>query len=1040
MKIYETLSSGIKIVEYEPSLAAAIAEMWTASSEDWGGGSSVRTASQIISEHETSSNYNTYIAMDGDIVVGYCSFGRYYYDSGTAYVPLLGVRPGYKNKKIGKALVLRCVQRTIELGYPRLDIHTWAGNTAAVPLYKKCGFLWEDRPSSTHLVNFIPSIVTAPIFAEFFKKADWYADSTREIEVEPDGVEINNFELFGYSWQKDGKTLCVGYERTGRQMRMIETDDYKIEFMAQDHELAFGTDYNCTFVIDNKTGKELNIKITGRNDKNIRLDYSLDTSITGRQEFSTNFFVDETNEVQDIWKTHPCLLADIEINGYTVTFGLGIEAKFPLVVNLRRECAIDQVGMDVVTHIDLSSSLIEDAEITINIPESRLLRNLDGNTFTVNAKAQGRASIPTTSKTLAIGFDELTINCTATLKSGKALTFTAPLYIFTRDITHAYAGEQMQYYSIGNGQWWLNYNKSNNEAGIKNIINSAYSMGELLHPKLGKPYDDEFNLIKPNVKMYQQDTAMVLEAEFVSEKFPGMVVTQMYTVYATGVISRKSRVQNRSDKPRHVMLCDEYWLDLGDKTVFSYNGQIVQNNDTPKADGIIIGLSSIDTDSLDENWVFEASPTSPRGYCWPTNFKTSAKWGSYMSFEIDPGELAPGQAYETEPVVFAYGMFTDYNSFRNYARQIYNQEPAIPLNSIDIVVNGHNPFVTKDNIKLEVVNTREQIHAGDIAVTYNGITETQTNPADEAVERNAFDIKPNLSQTIDLATISLNTAGYSKAYDSALFFPKGEVTRTQDGTVYNVSNGAISFKADPVYGNVCYSLTDAKGQEWLLNKYPNHEPYGWWNPFLGGIRVSPPGMYSAATILKEKITADFAEVSDNFGNLWQGICLTLSINEYDKLKGGVYKTYFMTLPGLPVLCTFYKFENGTGEYRDNLTTFGAYFTPDDDPKNAYVEAIDKNRREHCIRLGTESFDDINFENTAIIKSTRDERLYLFHGNKHNSKLNYFWGDNKVPVTAGAEMYVRVAHGEVFTSSPMFLVITDKDLPYGALDGLERVRF
>jgi len=1039
MKVYETLESGIKIVEYEPSLAASIAEMWNLSSDDWGGSSSLKTASQIISEHETASHFNVFIALDGDTAVGYCSFGRYYYDSGTMYIPLLGVRTDYKNKKIGKALVLRCVQRTIELGYPRLDLYTWSGNTAAVPLYKKCGFLWEDRPNSTHLANFMPTILTAPIFAEFFAKADWYADSTREIEIAPDGIEVNNFELFGYSWVKDGENLAVGFERTGRQMRMIETNDYKIELVAQNHELAFGTDYNCTFVIENKTGKELNIKITGREDKNIKLDYALDTQVTGKQEFHTTFYVGETNEVQDAWKIHPCLLADVEINGQSVTFGMGIEAKFPLVVELQRECVVDQVGMTVKTFIDLSSALLEDGEVAIHVPESSLLKIAESNIFTTKISARGKASISTTATTLAIGFEALELDCTATLKSGKTLTFTAPLHIFTKDITHAYSGENLQKYTMCNGPWWLNFSKDDNEVHIKNILNSGYSCGELLPPKFGKPYDDEFNLLKPSVKMYQQDTAMVLEAEFASEKFPGMVVTQVYTLFATGVISRKNRVQNRSDKNQHVMLWDGHWFELGDKTTFSYNGQVMQNCDMSNSDSIIHGLGSLNPDNFDENWVFEASPTNPRGYCWPMDHKPSFKWGSFVSFEIDPGALAPGQVFETQPVVYAYGIFADYNSFRNYARQIFDKEPMIPSNNVDIMVNGYNPFVAAQDIKLEVINNREQILAGDIVVNSGGQTLSQTNPEEEQVERNTFNFQPSLAQNIDLATVRLNTAGYDKTYNKALFFPKGNITRSQDGTVYSISNGAIHFKVDPAYGNVCYSLTDAKNQEWLLNKYPNHEPYSWFNPFLGGIRVGPYDMNNV-TILKEKITADFAEVCDNFGNLWQGICVTLDVNEFDKFKGAVYKTYYMTLPGLPVLCTFFRFENGTGQYKDNWVVMGAYFNPDDNFKNVFVETMDKNHRAYRVHMGTESFDDINFQNTAVIKSAREEQLYTFHGNKNNTRLNYFWGNNKIPVTGGTEMQVCAAHGETFTSSPLFLIITDKNLPLDALDDLERVKF
>ena len=1051
MKIYEILESGIKIVEYEPSLAAGIAELFN-QQEDWGGSGSLKTESQILSNHKMSSFFNVYIALDGDKVVGYCSFARYFGDANTLYVDLLDVHPDYRNKKIGKALVLRCVKRTIELGYPRLDLFTWAGNTAAVPLYKKCGFMWEDRPDGTHLTNFLPTILSMPIFADFFEKADWYADSSRSLEIAPDGIEVNKFELFTYIWIKDDEKLSIGFERSGRQMQMIETIDYRIELIAQDHVLAFGTDYNCTFKIDNKTGKELNIKILGKSDKNIKFDYSLDTKVIGKKEFSAKFFVGQTDEVQDVWKVHPCLLADLEINGHAVTFGLGIETKFPLLIEVDRECTVDQIGMDVKSFINISSALDENAKITIAIPRSRLLTfkgdNFKTNKIIIDMLAKGKMSIPVITTTLGIGFEALKLKCTAVLANGVKFNFKATMYIYTQDMLKMLSGEDLHGYSMFNGPWRIRLAKDgsdgdldDNEANIRHLTNSNVK-GAFAPPKLGKPYDDEFNLLRPNVKMYKQNSTMIMEVEFISQKFLGMVVTQIYMLTATGIITRKSKIENRSDKIKHVMLQDGYYLHLGTSTIFSYKGQISQNHNYPVSNGIVNEIDGIDLDYFDENWVFEDASKLPRGYCWPLEYKPLIKWGNYVTFEIDPGKLNPGQIFETKPITFALGVFTSYNELRNYARQIYNYESVNPTHVIDVELNNYNPFLKDLDIRLNVINNREHILAGDIEVSSKGLFETvsQSNPEEELIERNIFDIKLSEPKEINLISVDLKTVAYEKSYSKVLFYPKGEIRKKQEGTLYSIENDAITFKVNPAYGNVCFSLTDLKGQEWLQSKYPKHEPYSWFNPFLGGIRINPPQMYSASAVLKEKITADFAKISDNLGNLWQGICITFEVNEFETYKGAIFKTYYLTLPGLPVLCSFYKFENKTGKYKHDEMTLSAYLNPDADAKSIIVEATSKDQRQFRFRMGTENLDDVNFENTVVIKGTREEKLYMFHGNKYNEKTNYFWGDNKIPVTVGTSISVRVAHKEVFTSSPLFLVLTDKELPAGSLDDLNKINF
>jgi|GEM_PF-466840 len=1059
MKTYQTLPSGIKIVEYTPTLAQTLADMWNASTEDWGGGTSLKAASQVIAQHQTATHYNVFVALDGNVAVGYCSFGRYFYDSDTLYIPLLGVRPDYKNKKIGKALVLQCVQRTIELGYKRLDLFTWSGNTAAVPLYKKCGFLWEDRPDSVHLTNFIPQIVTTPLFSEFFAHADWYADSTRSLDIAPDGKETNKFELFTYSWEKeirdeDNKpvetiSLSVGFERSGKHLRMIETNDYKIEFMAQDHALAFGTEYDCEFALVNKSGKPLKIEITGRDDKNISFAEHRTIDCIGNTRISSRFRVGEVTDIQDPWKVHPCLLADVKINGHTVTFGLGIEPKFPLLVELVRECVVDQVGAEVQSHLAFTSALLEAAEIAIQMPDSSLVA-INDCPATVHVPAKGRASVPINTTATSIGFENLQIACTATLENGATVKFDAPLAICTRDMTHAYYGEDLNKHYMYNGPWEISFDKkSNDQIRINHLTNNRAFYGAFETPKFGKPYDDEFNLIKPVIKMRREDTAMIAEVEYVSEKFSGMAVTQVYTIHASGQVSRHSIIENRtpacdkSAKPIHVQLRDSYWLGLATRSVFSYDGQIVQNHETKNADASAYAMGCINPELLDENWVFEACPFMPRGFVWPAEYKPIVQWSTDVYFEIDPGSLAPGEKFVTKPVFYCLGLFANYNDFRNYARQLHIKEPQIPAQIVDVKLNGTNPFV-QQQVMLEILNNREQVLAGTITVTSNIFeAATQTNPTDKRVEKNTFDLTllPGRGN-IEVANIAISTVNFEKSYNRAMFVQSGEVVcippSGADSNLYTVTNGAITFKIDPAYSNGCHSLIDAAGQEWLLSKYPNHEPHAWWNPFLGGIRLGTN--INPITMLKENITAELTEVEDCFGNNWKGICTTLAINEYEELKGAIYKTYFVTLPGVPVLCVFYRLFNATGFYMENAASIMAYITASDDSKNILVEMRDIMQREYCLRMGTDDFPDVPYEDTAAITSDRKNVMHLFHANKNNDKNNTIWGNNKIPLEALFETTAATPHGKSFTSSPVFFVIADKKLPDGALTDLERVIF
>ena len=163
-----------KIVEYEPSHAAGLAEMWSRSGDSWGGYSVEFTEESIQRDMERSVHVGCFLAVAGEEVVGYCKVGTWAEEEGSLYVDTLNVRPDFHGKKIGKALMLKAVERTIELGWPRLDLDTWPGNTKAVPLYKKTGFFWEEREGDVYLVNFIPEVLANELVKDRFQTIDWY--------------------------------------------------------------------------------------------------------------------------------------------------------------------------------------------------------------------------------------------------------------------------------------------------------------------------------------------------------------------------------------------------------------------------------------------------------------------------------------------------------------------------------------------------------------------------------------------------------------------------------------------------------------------------------------------------------------------------------------------------------------------------------------------------------------------------------------------------------------------------------------------------
>lgn len=1042
MTIYKTLDDGIKVVEYQDCLAQAVADLFNSDKEDWGGSSETRTAEQIIRNHSTNAALNVYVAMDGDKAVGYCRFEKYFKDADTLYIGYLDVHVDYQGKKIGKALVLQCVERTKELGYNRLDLHTWPGNTKAMPLYKKCGFLWEDRGDTTHLVNFIPEVLASPLFADFFSKADWYADNARDVgEITPDETKHNGFGIFGYHWEKDGELLKLGYERSGRILRLIETNDYKIELMAKNHSLAFGMSHDCSFIIENKSGKPLDIRISGRmgSDNLIDFDYFIENKdFIGKQELHGSFYLGAITEPQDKDRLHPRLMADVTINGQNITMGLGIEIRFPLEITLEQQKWLSRPNTTEVGYINFKSALDVDSSVSFVLPKNDLV-SFEQEQYIIDIPAKGNASIKIGLTPKEIGHIALPIEYNID-SNGKNFKFEKALDIAFYDMTAAFCFKTDKFSRLVNGAWWATLHKDGYDINEISIRHRYYTDMPtwMMPPKLGKPYDDEFQLLPPNVKMYQQDNHMVFEVEFVSQKFEGLVVTQITKLSASGHFTRFSRVKNNSTKTKPVMILDHYQTPTGNGTYMHYNGKITHNED-----GGSNAFSGIEPDKIDENWVFEKRNDMPTwAMCWNPKYQPTPKWGHAIAFEIDCGELEAGQTFETEPVEFAYGVFPNFQSFRSYATQKYTTTTTTPTPiaepDLQIIANGSNPFVISNNIEIIAKNNRTSPLEGTVEISSDMFeSQSQENPGGEITEANIFktNINARPAHGIGKFSVEMHLKQYYKKHERVLFLQgDGDVECSEADGVFTVSNGCINFKAAPAYSNGIFSLKTGDDQ-WLFNKYPNHEPHGWWNPFLGGM-LDKLGDMSNSQLLQEKISAEFVMQEDNFGNKWTGICVTKEVNEFKEKKGITLYSYFLTLPGLPVLCRFIKYVNNSGLLQNEDFEPQAFFNYGD-LTDGFAH-FTSSKTPYTLHLGGAS-QSCGVDKLIRVSSEREQDIYMFRISKLAKDENFIFSDNKV-TAAGAEITATIPNGETFITSPAFFIISNQKFNEEMLTDLGRIEF
>jgi len=1039
VKIYKTFPDGMRIVEYEDSLAPALADMWNRSGEGWGGsfGEGAWTAGRVIADKAGGAFFNVYVAMKDGEALGFCSFDRYYKDGDTAYVHLLNVRPDHHGKKIGKELVLMCVNETIARGMPRLDIHTWPGNTKSVPLYKKCGFLLEDRDDTTHLCNFIPTVLSTELFGDFFEHADWYSDSVRNIDINPDGVKERKFEFFGYEWESGGQSLRVGFENSGRRIRLVETDDYRIGMTVQCHELAYGLSYPWSLDIANKTGKELFVEACARSDGVIASSGSWAESVTGEACFTGSFFVDAVDEEQDPWRMHPCVLADVSVNGKSVEFGLGIDVKSPVIVSLVEKRRVAKPGMDEDVYINIKNNLPWDASVRFTIPENPVL-SFERTSFDVKLRHGRDEMLRTRARIKACGYACIPIIYDIRDDS-RQITFTRPLHLVSQGLEGRFAFETDDCHGAANGMWWLRLDKRDNVVKYERIIPSGN--GQFPVARLGKPFDDEFNIMKPaDVRVTQNGAFMRLEADFVSKRFEGAILTEIYEIDAAGTLKRNHRVANSGKGPLDLTVKARFSTNIGSKPVFHYDGDFHK-----VADNMTYGFYSLIHGNIDENWAFDDAGDTPTGLYWPARYRPAFDDDNWFMFEFPVGALAPGQSIETEPLVFMCGVFGNFRDFRDYVLGAHNEAMPFAHNHLEAVANGGNPVITTDRLPLAVRNNRLVMRAGRIGVSSpDGVfpEEWLDSPSEEVLPEAAFTVPVSPgSAGIGFANFHLRFTGYEKDTSRALLMTDNTPVLTEErDSVLTVSNGRLRFSVDPGFSDAVYSLRYDE-HEWFYSKYPAIEPCSWWNDFVGGIKTFLDPMDNKL-VLREEMTAAFTTQTDNFGNVWSGIRADVAIEKFDEYKGMRYSLYYMTLPGVPVMCHFTRLENRAGRYLDAKLYSMLFLSGKEGRSDFYATVQGTDKKEYRLRFGSEGYGT-RFDRLAAFSreggSARPERLYVFKDSKRDKGIQAI----EYNMNAGFcyfDMLGCVPDGGYHTTRPVFCILTEKDLGLETLGDLARIEF
>ncbi|XXM72957.1 GNAT family N-acetyltransferase [Lysinibacillus sphaericus] len=1024
----KTTLKKVRIVEYHEGLARGIAKMWNESRENWGGDSTVTTEQDVIEKEANSSNLHLYLAMVGDEVVGYCGLSQYREDEGALYIPLLNVHPDYHGLKIGKQLVLKALEKTIEMKWPRLDLFTWPGNTKAVPLYKKCGFFWEDRDDTTHLMNFIPSVLQIDWLKPFFDRHDWYSASQRIIEVKPDGIKDKDHTYYEYKWEAGDEFVRVQFERTGRGIRLIETQDLLVEMKLPDFKLLEKEEHRVSYRVVNKTPVPVGVSLWGMSTEIVNHSFIGKETVEGEWTGEYPAVLTLPGRAPSPWKTHPVVSANIEVDGKLFPLKMGVFPKQAGKLHLRTLNKHWRQNQKAVLHMDIESQLEDDADWTVILPHSHVVKWSQPE-IKAEIKGKSRVSVPLHAELLKNGFYSEEVKIEVVKKDGEAFEFETRLALEFPGLGARFGGETDDHWKAFNGPYFVEIEKRNHFVKIGSVLSKQNPL-TLFTPRLGKPFSEEFSKKEASsVEYIETPEAFVLKTTLESEAFPSVVLNTYLKLYGSGIVDIKHEVVNKSEETKE-------GLYLIQPLPIEFKGMAL-----PQKEGVVIGeeammpfMDYIRDKDISERWLFTSGANGEtKGLAWPEKaLGRKNDWHFAIEYMIDPirsqGEVCLG------PIQVGINTAPSWKEWRSFIlgddMKHLEECPLYAFGPYD----GNLVSAADDHARYSFRSMLTPYLDGTLELQTEGGSMDQTvSKKDEATDVNVE--LHHREAGLKRIKGKFQSQGQRAAFESiGLVTGEQEIEIVEKADGWTVNNGVLSFKAAESYYPGIYSLM-YKNKEFLHHQYPEPGPKAWWNPWGGGIRYTFMNV-SPYSMLKEATSVNPVTKHDSNGNPWRGLEVTTVLKEHETMKGITLRQYALTLPEVPVLAFFCEIDQESGRtFTRESVDLEAFFKPGETLTSSFVK-LPSDGKFDTYYGGIEEFviGDSPFIHAG--SDDRKEKAMLIHSD--SAKMTEVYINQEVLVAASSEEWTA-ASGECVKVKPTVMVIGEEDLS-GSYKQLRKITF
>ncbi len=914
-----------KIVTYDPSMAEGLAEMFNKFKESWPGGfgGGVPFSEERIKDSlDDSSAIEIFIALDEDgVPVGFCDLTPHWSDQGAAYVDLLGVIQRVKGKRFGKRLLLKAIEKAIQEGIERVDLHTWSGNIDAVPLYKKVGMFWAPE-TTVYMQDYIPLLHKNDLTKEWFElHPDWYGDLKRGLKQEPDGLKVDGMDIYRYRFEAQDDWMEVDIDRYGFGItgvrRKIMDEELRVEARVDSHHIHTGMDNAYSITVENRTGEDMELDVKVKTFEGLKFREDPPQSITvkdgEKKTITREFVVDSTSKIYV--STHKVSQTiDTTLDTGVERFELTTGGKIKPAVEVSGAQDIDRLSSGEV-YLDLKNN----TEKALSGGITYVMEGKEGKIdFALDAKEVGGVSLPITFLEEGdVKYIELTPFIDKEDGAFPMKSYKHPV-VDDRYGMAALVEKEDEVYLV------------NDEVKVKVKLEG----GEVLMSEMRRDHELDIELnhsVGPPFGESLDDT-LRYEHGSVEDEEGLHLILKMESVHKPGVILRSHlRLQKHSSEL-------ESWLELENgggepvevaaktrtrrwmleqayhsktKVYTPLGDQLIESD--PVTHMLSSTLMPDDPDGWKETWTaYEDIEGAVSGFIWDNcNVKKiSLAAGLLSELKSVSRGLKPGERYRCNRLWVSLKK-PSLDSFRDTWNRLVGRKPIHPNERLHGKKRKrHLSARLNDNI-LKAGEENERTISLDKVVDYPLTGECSISadgPLDVSIlDRDGPEMKIKVGVPADMEScvgkIYLRLSGEREfVFDLPVIVMGGGHVRVRRDSlegkdVIYVDNGKIRFHiVDGIGGNLI-RLENSEGNTYFDDSFPQVGPKSYFENHMGGIGprfMTPEDIYSFYEL--EEVSCQ-----ETVEGRWKGVEVEFNIEKMDSLRGQRFVIKYLTLPGTKLI-------------------------------------------------------------------------------------------------------------------------------------------